>query len=320
LYSALFPQLERAGIELTARHQRRKDGWIPHSFYGSFKLVDEYRRKDMNSQFTLMVLRDHLQWRDRRFLRSIHPKVKKAVLGAKAWDTDGDGLPEVEGTAQTFDQWGFTGTSAYVGVLWLATLRAAARLARDAGDSAFAKECEAAFPRAQASLIGKLWNGKWFAIASDGKKRDECLLLDAISGDWFMRALGMGGVLPDGMVRSHLRWALRLNRKRFDFSYMKQYGTPGERGWCYINGGYIKEKRTGFQQYEPWTGIEFTFAAHLLLMGMKAEGLRVIREVHERRVSCGTVWNHQECGGDYYRPFVIGLAWELLAGALPPKA
>ena len=101
---------------------------------------------------------------------------------------------------------------------------------------------------------------------------------------------------------------------------MKQYGTPGERGWCYINGGYTTEKRIGFQQYEPWTGIEYAFALHLFTLGMKREALRVVGDVHGRRVSSGTVWNHQECGGDYYRAMMVGALWELLSGALPPRS
>lgn len=318
LYSRVQPFMERMGISLTARFQNRKDGWIPHCFYGTFHAIDEYRRKDMNSQFTMMVLRDYLQWKDRGFLKRIYPNVKAAVEGAWKWDTNGDGLPEVEGTAQTFDSWGFSGTSSYIAGLWLATLKGAAILARDMGDMEFAEKCRAAFAPAQATMVKKLWNGKWFAIASDGKKRDDCCLLDALSGDWVMRALGLGGVLPDSLVRSHLKSCLKLNRKKYDGSYMKQYGTPGERGWCYINGGYATDKRIGWQQYEPWTGIEYAFAVHLQVMGMKKEAMRVVKDVHDRRASCGTVWNHQECGGDYYRAMMVGAFWELVAGTLPP--
>ena len=104
-----------------------------------------------------------------------------------------------------------------------------------------------------------------------------------------------------------------------DASYMRHYITPGEKGWCYANGGYPDGRRVVFQQFEPWTGIEYSFATHLALMGMRKDAMTVVREVHERKVAAGMVWNHIECGGDYFRPLMIGALWDLYHGRLPAK-
>ncbi len=314
LYFRHFPELERSGMRLTAKFQRKSDGWIPHFFPGTFTKVDEYRRKDMNMQFVMMAVRDWLFWKDKAFLREMYPTIKKAMLCTYGWDINGDGIPEVEGKAQTYDAWGFSGTTSYLTVLWLGALRAAAVGARALGDKAFAARCEADFPRVQKALIDKLWNGRYFDLGVEGKKRDRCCMVDGLAGDWFCRLMGLGGVVPDQMVRKHLASAWRLCRKRSDYSYMQSYITPGEEGWCYINGGYPDGRRVCFQQFEPWTGSEYDYAIHLALMGQRKRALKVVKDVQDRKVKCGMTYNHLECGGDYYRPMVIGAFWDLLAG------
>jgi uncharacterized protein (DUF608 family) len=313
MYANMFPSLEKAGIGLTAKFQRRSDGWIPHFFPGTFRRIDEYRRKDMNMQFVLMAYRDAFLWNDRTFAGQMYPAVKRAMRGAYRWDTNGDGIPEVEGKAQTFDAWGFTGTSIYLATLWLGALKACAAMAKKAGDTLFAKRCLKDSATVRERIISAFYNGEYFILAVDGESKDECCLIDALSGDWYCRLSGLGGILDDALVKSHLRACFKYNRKKIDPSYMKAYYTPGEKGFCYINGGYPDGRRVCFQQYEPWTGLEYTLALHCALMGMKREAMQVVKDVYDRKMSCGQHWNHIECGGEYFRPMVIGALWELLA-------
>ena len=313
LYAKLFPELEKSGMRLTAQFQRKKDGWIPHFFPGTFEHIDEYRRKDMNMQYVLMAYRDVTLWRDRAFLREVYPSVKRAMKGAEAWDTNGDMIPEVEARAQTFDTWDFTGSSIYLATLWLASLHAAAQMAPRFGDTASGKHWSSMAEIVETNIERIFWNGEYFILAQDvNGTRDECCLLDALSGDWYSRLLGLGGILDDAKVSSHLKACIKYNRTRIDHSYMNGYLLTDEDGHCMINGGYPDKRRTGHQQYEPWTGLEYTFGLHCLLMGMKTEGLRAIRDVEERHDTCGMHWNHIECGGEYFRPMVIGAAWDLL--------
>lgn len=314
LYVKLLPMLEKSGIRLTRKFQRKSDGWIPHFFPGTFERIDTYHRQDMNMQFVLMIFRDVVLWKDKAFLREMWPAVEKAMACTKAMDKDGDLLPEVAPAAQTFDAWGFKGTAIYTATLWLGALKAAAKMARDLGKTGLAEQYDRDFAVAQWYTIRKLWNGRYFVLAADGEKKDPGCLIDAMSGDWYCRELGIGGILPDEMVVSHLKTVFRMNRKHIDRSYMKSYETPGEVGWCYINGGYADNRKVGFQQYEPWTGMEYAYALHLDIMGMRKLALQVVRDVHDRKVRCGMVWNHVECGGDYFRPMLIGALWDRLGG------
>ncbi|OGS21684.1 MAG: hypothetical protein A2252_11810 [Elusimicrobia bacterium RIFOXYA2_FULL_39_19] len=316
LYVNLFPELEKSAIRLTAGFQRKEDGWIAHYFPGTFNRIDEYRRKDMNMQFCLMVYRNYYLWKDKEFLREMYPSLKKALLGVYGLDTDGDLLPDISGPDQTFDAWDWKGASAYLSGLWLATLRVGMEAGKIMGDDELSNKCKQDFETVKTNMIKKLWNGKHFILWNDGKIKDEASLLDALSGDWFCVLSGLGHILPESMIESHLKICLKQNRKKMDSGYMKEYSTPGEKGWCYINGGYKDNKKVCFQQYEPWTGIEFAFAVHLYIMGMKKEALRVIKDVEDRKASCGMSWNHIECGGDYFRPMVIGALYELMTGRL----
>lgn len=311
LYLKMFPELEKRGLELISKFQR-KDGFIPHLFPGTFKRIDEYRRKDMNMQFVLMVYRDYKYLNDIQFLRKMYERVKKAINLVYRWDTDGDLIPDIEGPDQTFDAWGWKGCSIYLATLWLATLRAGIEIGRIMNDKKLEEKCERDFKIVQENIIKKLWNGEYFILWCTEKERDEASLLDALTGDWYSYLLGLGHILPEDMIKSHLRYCLKHNRKRIDPSYMKNYYTPGERGFCYINGAYKDERRVSFQQYEPWTGIEYAFAIHLYIMGMRREALKVIKDVANRKKRCGMFFNHLECGGDYFRPMVIGLLWDLI--------
>ncbi len=46
-------------------------------------------------------------------------------------DGDGDGLPDHDTRANTYDAWAMQGTPAYIASLWLAALKAAVRMAQD---------------------------------------------------------------------------------------------------------------------------------------------------------------------------------------------
>jgi uncharacterized protein (DUF608 family) len=316
IYASLFPELEKAGLRLTAKFQR-EDGWIPHFFPGVFTRIDEYRRKDMNMQFVLMAYRDYRLWKDRGFIIELYPSIKRAMLCAYGWDKDGDLIPDVEPAAQTFDSWNFTGCAIYTASLWLASLVACEKIAALAHDEEFSRRCGFDAERVRKNILARLWNNEYFILAMDGGKRDEGCLLDGLSGDWYARLCGLGGIFDDRRVMSHLNACLIYNRKKFDISYMTEYGTPGEDGFCYINGGYPDNRRVGWQQYEPWTGMEYAYAVHLAVMGKKKQALQVVKDVHDRKIACGMTYNHAECGGDYFRPMVIAALWDMVTGKLP---
>ncbi|MGL4176320.1 MAG: GH116 family glycosyl hydrolase [Dermatophilaceae bacterium] len=323
LYLQLFPELDTRAKELIAVHQRA-DGHIPHGLAGTFGRHDQYGRCDLNSQFILQLYRNYYVLGDEQLLTRHYGVMRKAWEQVYDWDEDGDLIPEVSHLKHrdtTFDAMTWEGMHIYVATLWLATLKVMAAAARVMGDTATQHRAERDFAVVQSTVIEKFFNGHHFVMMRSGGDVDEGCLVDALSGDWYSRLCGLGPVLPEALTRAHLDAVWRLNRTRVDLNYMTAYTTPGETGWLVTNVGYADGRiPSGGQQYESWTGLEYTLAAHYWLLGDRRKARRVVRDVQERKARSGTSFNHRECGGNYFRPMSIGMMWELATGRLPVSA
>ena len=300
---ALFPELQKAQMEMGARFQR-EDGRVHHLFIPDFSSVDDqYDRVDMNQQFVLLVARDYLWTGDTEYLRRLWPHVVKAMASTAALDEDGDGLPDRDTRRNTYDQWNFFGTPSYIGGLWLAALRAAVRLAEDLGEKRRAEEWREALRLAASSFEEKLWNGEYYSLWVDGETRDECCMTDQLSGEWFTSLVGLGHSLCRERVLAALQAIMKHN-------YTADGGL--------VNASYPPGKQRRLPAYRnyqvtaPWTGIEYAAAAMMLDFGLVEEARLVVRAVHERYLHAGRFWNHVECGNHYYRAMS---SWALLLAA-----
>jgi len=300
---ALFPELQERQLEMSAAFQRA-DGRVPHFFTPDFSQVDDsFDRVDMNPQFVLMVCRDWLWRGDKEYLATMFPHVGRAIENTALLDTDGDGLPDKDTRLNTYDNWDFFGTPAYVASLWLAALKAGARLAEDAGDAATAARWRDWLRKGAASFDAKLWNGEYYSLWVDGDRRDECCMSDQLSGEWYTQLMGLGQSLPRERVVAALRAVVRHNF------------TP-EQGL--INASYPAGAAARFPTFENpqasgnWTGIEYAFGSMLMEFGLVEEGVAIVRAVHDRYARAGRVWNHVECGDHYYRAMC---SWTTLLAA-----
>jgi len=299
----LFPYLERQQLESLAKLQT-EDGRIPHAFFPDLSTVDDqFTRVDMNPQFVLLACRHYLWTGDVDFLRRCWPHVVKAMDQTATLDRNGDGLPDHGTALNTYDQWDFFGTPAYISSLWIAALQAGIRMAEDLGDTVRAGAWRALTGTASESFDRMLWNGEYYRLWVDNAgARDECCMTDQISGEGFSRLIGLEPNLPDERVTAALGAIFRHNF------------TP-EGGL--LNAVYPPSQPRRFPAYgnfqadAPWSGIEYVTAATLLELGLCEEGLAVVRSVHERYLSAGRHWNHVECGDHYYR--AMASWWLLLA-------
>ena len=129
-------------------YTRKVAGAAPHDLGSPFEdpvvnpnqynYQDVSNWRDLNSKYVLMIWRDYelTGATDVEFLQSSWPAVKQAMEHLKQYDTDGDGLIENGGFPdQTYDDWTAEGESAYTGSLYLAALKATARIAEKLGDT-----------------------------------------------------------------------------------------------------------------------------------------------------------------------------------------
>lgn len=299
----LFPDLQKKQMKMGAEFQR-KDGRVHHLFKPGFEKVDNsYDRVDMNMQFVLMVLRDYLFTGDREYLISLWSNVKRAMDSIGKLDTDCDGLPDYDTKRNTYDAWNFSGASAYISILWLASLKAASVIAERIGDATRQKKWITLLEKGKKSLEVKLWNGEYYNLWINGNESDESLMTDQLDGEWFLRILGLEGNLSDNRVRQVIEFIFKNN---FD----KEQGL--------VNATVPQGRKTTIHTYKNcqagavWTGIGYAFSALALSVGLSDVSDTIVRSINDNQFRLGHFWDHWECGHHYTRPMS---SWSTLIAA-----
>nr|MCR4622761.1 glycoside hydrolase family 116 protein [Clostridiales bacterium] len=284
---------------------QREDGRVHHCFSPDMEHVDNgFDRVDMNNQFVLMVLRDYLFTGDAGYLKAMWPHVVLAMDSIGALDSDGDGLPDRDTKRNTYDAWNFSGTPTYISILWLAALKAAARIADEMGDAVRAEAWRNTLKTGLASLEKRLWNGEYYDLWLSDTEKDESLMTDQLDGEWFLRAMGMDGNLDDERIRAVVKTILERN---FDMD------------GGLVNASYPEGRRTTLfthkncQAEAVWTGIGYLMAALCLSVGLCDDADALVTAIHNNQARFGALWNHWECGHHYTRPLS---SWTTLNAAL----
>ena len=229
--------------------------------------------RDLNSKYVLMIWRDYVLTgaKDTAFLKYSWSAVQQAMEHLKQYDTDGDGLIENGGFPdQTYDDWIATGESAYSGGLYLAALKATARMAEKMGEPAKARTYDALFARAQAAYGKKLWNGSYYNYAVKGEQTD-AIQAEQLAGQWYADLTGLGDIVPAAQSKSALK-------RVYDFNVMKFAG--GEMGAINgigANGALLHHNP---QVEEVWVGTTFSVASHMIAEGMTAEGFATAKGIN----------------------------------------
>ena len=247
------------------------------------------------------------------------------------------GMPAVYGSTfipigfQTFDVWSFIGIAAYTSVLWLCALSAMRRMADEViKDKDYSDNVSKIIEEARRNLYGNLWNGEYFDLWYDpiSGKRDKACMAAQLVGQWYASALTDLGYIIDREK------VLKTLKSIFKYNFIEDEGL--------INGIYPGGKRpayegdlkypndtglpysVGCQMDTPWTGVEFAVASHMIYEGLVEEGLKILRDIHERYVKGGHYWNHVEWGAHYMRPMsawsvvlaIEGLLYDRMRGRL----
>ena len=149
-------------------------------------------------------------------LDAYYPSVKAGVNFMKNVDEDGDGLVDIKGSNQYYDNWPtMAGAAIHMAGYWLATLRIAERMAEEVGDSAFAEDCRAWIEQGSRSMEEKLWNEKVGSYLlyhePETGTRSESILSDQLIGQYFSYLHGLPLVFPEDRVQTVMGTIWRIN-------------------------------------------------------------------------------------------------------------
>ncbi|MBN1893971.1 hypothetical protein JW906_05730 [bacterium] len=312
---ALFPELQKSTMR-SYRDMQEENGLILHSLYKNFDRASMGRsevtdRLDLPAQYVILVLRDYFWTGDLDYLKEMWPSVKKAigyVLNER--DKDGDGHPDMEGIMSSYDNFPMYGTAAYIQSQWLCALSAAAEGADILGDRQAAKKYRDQLVSGKRLFEERLWNGGYYRLynspAGEHQGTDEGCLTDQLVGQWLAGLLGLDPVAEPERVRTAQKSILEMSYKP-DFG-LRNCSWTGDRFWHDVDKDiWVDQANT------CWSGVELAFSSFLLYQGLYREAMDVIRTVDDRYRKAGLYFNHQECGGHYYRPMS---AWAILNGML----
>jgi uncharacterized protein (DUF608 family) len=288
----------------------------------------------------------HRDWRvsgNTDWLRALWPKVRASLdYCIRTWDPDRKGWLEVpQLNTYDIDFWGPTGmiTSIYLGAL-----KAAVRMGTALGDNV--SGYSDLLTRGTQLAESELFNGEYFiqkidlpaARAASDKDMDpeerelfdkegpkyqygSGCLSDGVFGAWMALVCGVGPVLDQAKVGSHVDAVYRHNHKH-DLSGHANTQRPGfamgKEGGLLLCTWPAGDKLSLPFPYsdEVWTGIEYQVASHLMMLGKVREGLDIVRTARARydgRIR--NPFDEYECGHWYGRALSSYALLQGLSGA-----
>ncbi len=287
------------------------------------------------------IMKVYREWRisgNREWLKNIWPDVKISMDYCIAhWDPRHTGTIE-EPHHNTYDI-EFWGPDALCTGFYLGALTAVLKLSEEMGEEpALYKELLA---RGKAQMETELYNGEYFIqkvkmeglnapnpvelgknsigttyspealeiLKKEGPKYQygPGCLSDGVLGLWIAQMCGMGDILDDTKVQSHLQAVYKYNLK----SDLSDHVNPQRAGYAYgKEGGLIlcswpkggQPSLPFVYSNEVWTGIEYQVASHLMLTGHVKEGLEIVQACRKRydgRIR--NPFDEYECGHWYAR-------------------
>jgi len=277
---------------------------------------------DAQSGVILRTLREHEMSPDDAFLKRVWPGVKKATDWLIAQDGNGDGI--IEGAQHNTLDTDWYGAVAWLSGLYLAALQAAAAMADEMKDEAFAQKCREILRRGQAKFVADLFDGEYFRNKVDPRHPDSVnsgtgCEIDQVMGQSWAFQVGLPRVLPEKETRAALKALWRYNFSPDVGPYRavnkpgRWYAMAGEAGllmcsfpragWDYdLAKGKGGGAWAAMYFNECMNGFEHQVAGHMVWEGMVLEGLAVERAMHDRyHASKRNPWNEVECGDHYAR-------------------
>ena len=221
--------------------------------------------KDLAPKFVLMVIRHYQMTGDVSVLSYCRDAVYASMEYLEKLVEPGQVFPLTHGTDDTFDNLASHGISVYCGSLWIAGLRAAAKIAETLGDNDRAAHWNNWAHDAQRVFHEVLWDEKegyflFYVSKSNGTNDD--VFADALLADTYLRLLNLEPIVDP-------KQAKRALTKIYNTNYKKNSPLIGAANLVHKDGSPLDE--FNFQAHDVWTGVQYSIATAMLMHGMKKE-------------------------------------------------
>ncbi|MFA5338634.1 MAG: GH116 family glycosyl hydrolase [Candidatus Omnitrophota bacterium] len=242
------------------------DPFFKFDNYGTNKL----HWKDLHAKFIQQVARYYYVREDREFLDYCWAAVKMTYEYMKSQDTDGDGLPNNNGSDNTYDAWGLYGTSLLCGGLWVGALEAVVKLAHVQRDPIL-KEALGLLDKARTNLDKQLWNeaGQYYRMDTAGKNSG-AIMADGLNGQRFCETTELPDILPRERMVRYLKKVYEMCVVPLNDFNGDGVGDCGAINSRNADGSDININMAR----EVWPGSTYFMAATMYHLGLKEEALK----------------------------------------------
>ena len=196
-------------------------------------------QQDYCAQVVLSAYHDYFSTGNLAWIQALFPRLRLAMAGVLARDRDGDGLPEPEGITVTYDGLAVRGLTSYGSSLWVAALRAYAKLAESQQKHGEARRYRALFRKAAASFEGLFWNERegYYVLGRDPARslaeeprRHLGCHTGQLAGQWYADFLGFGSLFDPAHIARALDAIQRYNLRPYGLaSAAMPDGSPCEK-------------------------------------------------------------------------------------------
>ncbi|MBI2842646.1 MAG: hypothetical protein HYX78_04535 [Armatimonadetes bacterium] len=178
---------------------------------------------------------------------------------------------------------GWFGMVSHVGGLHLAQLRIAERIARQAGDEEFAKQCKDWAQAGMQALDENLWNGSYYlnCLEPETGKKSDLVFAYQLDGQWVTLFHGLPGVFREDRVKTTLDTIKKSNltiSKTGVVNYAHADGSPAAVG--------------GYGTYACFIAEAFMLAMHYMYEGQPEVGMEIVHRVcNNMIITHGYTWD-----------------------------
>jgi len=321
-HARAFPELGRT-LRKQDLNTITREGLLPDRDGGSQDAMDGHFGS------ILGIYREHLLSDNDEFLYVSWPLTKKAINYAiSRFDNDKDGM--MKGDHHNTLDCNASGTSPWIGTMYMAALKACEQMATIVGDNEAASIYRSIWTVGIRNQNEQLWDDKLGHYKEkseflEGKKvMTNATSIDMLLGQWWANQLNLGQLYPADRTIESLTKIYQNNKftdtgTGYKATFRDFLGT-GDTGWFMNTFPGDPPENSIYYYHEVMSGFEYAAASTMLQYGMISEGLHMIGsiasrydgrfrgkgEVHLAENSCvfgtGSPFGEDECGDFYTRP------------------